>query len=130
MADLLPVLVNRSLLTSGPAPRAGGPNVFRQLVVVRTHATHALTDAGETEPTLARRDAWVSALATADSRTDRLELRRRFRVDDDYAAVAPRSNATSSSTPPEPGRGSQAGCTATGTTAGSWSRRCAGSSSP
>ena len=62
--------------------------MFRQLVVVRAHATHALTDAGETEPTLGRRDAWVSALATVESRTDRLDLRRRYRVvDDDYAAV-------------------------------------------
>ena len=62
--------------------------MFRQLVVVRAHATRALADACETEPTLARRDAWVSALATVESRTDRLDLRRRYRVvDDDYAAV-------------------------------------------
>src|SRR5689334_3791548 len=131
VADLLPMLVNRSLPTSGPAPRAGGPTVFRQLVVVRAHVTRALADAGETEPTPARRDAWVSALATVESRTDRLDLRRRYRVvDDDYAAVRACSNATSSSTPPGPRHGWRAGCTATGTTADSWSRRCAGSSSP
>jgi predicted ATPase/DNA-binding SARP family transcriptional activator len=88
LAELLPMLVNRSLLTSAPAPRPGGPTLFRQLVVVRGHATRALAQAGETEATLDRRDAWVSGLASVASRTDRLELRRRYRVvDDDYAAV-------------------------------------------
>jgi predicted ATPase/DNA-binding SARP family transcriptional activator len=87
-AELLPMLVNRSLLTSGPAPRVGGPTLFRQLVVVRGHANRALAQAGETESTLDRRDAWVAALATVASRTDRLDLRRRYRiVDDDYATV-------------------------------------------
>ena len=37
-ADLLAMLVNRSLLTAAPAPRPGGPTLFRQLVVVRAHA--------------------------------------------------------------------------------------------
>lgn len=88
LADLLPMLVGRSLLTSGPAPRPDGPTLFRQLVVVRGHATRALAQAGETEAALDRRDRWVAALATVASRTDRLELRRRYRrVDDDYAAV-------------------------------------------
>jgi predicted ATPase/DNA-binding SARP family transcriptional activator len=88
LADLLPMLVNRSLLTSAPAPRTGGPTLFRQLVVVRGHAARALTQAGETGSTLDRRDEWVAALATVGSRTDRLELRRRYiAVDDDYAAV-------------------------------------------
>ncbi|GAA1862604.1 hypothetical protein GCM10009836_48630 [Pseudonocardia ailaonensis] len=83
-ADLLAMLVNRSLLTA--APGRGGPTLFRQLVVVRAHAAHEL--AGETEQTLDRRDAWVEALATVGSRTDRLDLRRRYRtVDDDYATV-------------------------------------------
>lgn len=83
-ADLLAMLVNRSLLTAAPGP--GGPTLFRQLVVVRAHAAHEL--AAETEQTLDRRDAWVAALATVESRTDRLDLRRRYRmVDDDYAAV-------------------------------------------
>jgi predicted ATPase/DNA-binding SARP family transcriptional activator len=87
-AELLPMLVNRSLLTSGPAPRVGGPTLFRQLVVVRGHANRALAQAGEIESTLDRRDAWVAALATVASRTDRLDLRRRYRiVDDDYATV-------------------------------------------
>ena len=85
-ADLLAMLVNRSLLTAAPAPRPGGPTLFRQLVVVRAHAAHELAD--ETEATLDRRDAWVAALATAESRTDRLDLRRTYgMVDDDYAAV-------------------------------------------
>jgi predicted ATPase/DNA-binding SARP family transcriptional activator len=88
LAELLPMLVNRSLLTSGPAARAGGPTLFRQLTVVRGHANRALAQAGETESTLDRRDQWVAALATVASRTDRLDLRRRYRmVDDDYAAV-------------------------------------------
>ncbi|GEC27745.1 MULTISPECIES: BTAD domain-containing putative transcriptional regulator [Pseudonocardia] len=87
-ADLLAMLVNRSLLTSQAAPRPGGPTLFRQLVVVRGHAGHELDGAGETEQTLDRRDDWVAGLATVASRTDRLDLRRRYRmVDDDYAAV-------------------------------------------
>jgi hypothetical protein len=88
IADVLPMLVNRSLLTSGPAPRTGGPTLFRQLMVVRGHANRALAQADETESTLDRRDRWVAELATVASRTDRLDLRRRYRiVDDDYAAV-------------------------------------------
>jgi hypothetical protein len=79
------MLVNRSLLTSAPAARR---TLFRQLVVVRGHASRALARVGETEATLDRRDGWVAGLATVASRTDRLELRRRYRmVDDDYAAV-------------------------------------------
>ncbi|MCO1656482.1 AfsR/SARP family transcriptional regulator [Pseudonocardia humida] len=88
LAELLPMLVNRSLLAAGPAPRPGGPTLFRQLVVVRGHAARALAQEGETDATLDRRDAWVSGLVSVASRTDRLELRRRYRVvDDDYAAV-------------------------------------------
>lgn len=82
-ADLLAMLVNRSLLTATPG--ASGTR-FRQLVVVRAHAAHELGD--ETESTLDRRDAWVAALATVESRTDRLDLRRRYRtVDAHYPAV-------------------------------------------
>ena len=88
LSELLPMLVNRSLLVPVPASRPGGPTLFRQLVVVRGHASRALAQAEETEETLDRRDAWVAALATVASRTDRLELRRRYRVvDDDYAAI-------------------------------------------
>jgi hypothetical protein len=81
------MLVNRSLLTSGPAPDRRPDSL--PSAHGRSRARHrALAQADETESTLDRRDRWVAELATAASRTDRLDLRRRHRiVDDDYAAV-------------------------------------------
>ncbi len=60
--NLLAQLVHRSLLASEGSSRRGRPTAFRQLATVRSHALHALDDAGETQECVDRRDAWTTAL--------------------------------------------------------------------
>ncbi len=85
--DLIPMLVNRSLLTATRSNRAGWASTFRQLETVRSQAGQLLTAAGEREVMLDRRDAWVRSVLGADFRLRRGEIMRYRTLDANYAAV-------------------------------------------
>jgi predicted ATPase/DNA-binding SARP family transcriptional activator len=85
--DLIPMLVNRSLLTSTRSNRVGWSSTFRQLETVRSHARQLLTDTGEREVMLDRRDAWVRSVLGPDFRLRRGEIMRYRTLDANYAAV-------------------------------------------
>ncbi|HEV7653511.1 MAG TPA: BTAD domain-containing putative transcriptional regulator [Mycobacteriales bacterium] len=86
--DLLPLLVNRSLLTAIRPTRAGGPSTFRQLATVRAHAARLLTSSGRANELLDRRDSWVLAEIASRPRLGSVESARWYRtLDDDYPAV-------------------------------------------
>ena len=84
---LIPMLVNRSLLTSTRSNRVGWASTFRQLETVRSHARQLLTDTGERDVMLDRRDAWVRSVLGADFRLRRGEIMRYRTLDANYAAV-------------------------------------------
>ncbi len=63
--DLLPLLVERSLLVALPPTRPEGPSLFRQLATVRAYAARGLDDDGASARQRTRRRTWVLA-RTAD----------------------------------------------------------------
>ncbi len=62
VADVLTMLVHRSMLTAHRSTRHTGTTLFRQLIPVRAHAEHELDRAGELPEMLARRERWVVGL--------------------------------------------------------------------
>ncbi|MGX7681773.1 BTAD domain-containing putative transcriptional regulator [Jatrophihabitans sp. DSM 45814] len=88
VSDVLPMLVNRSLLTATRAAGPGGPTSFRQLVTVRAHARGALAAGGRPLDMLDRRDDWVFGLSQSRPRLGRVEILPWYQaIDDDYATV-------------------------------------------
>ena len=85
--DLIPMLVNRSLLTSTRSNRAGWPSTFRQLETVRSQARQHLIDAGEQDTMLDRRDRWVRSVLGPDFRLRRGEIMRYRTLEANSAAV-------------------------------------------
>jgi predicted ATPase/DNA-binding SARP family transcriptional activator len=85
--DLIPMLVNRSLLTSTRSHRPGWASTFQQLVTVRAHAGQLLTEAGERDALLARRDGWVRSVLGDRFRLRRGEIMRYRVLEANYAAV-------------------------------------------
>ena len=85
--DLIPMLVNRSLLTSTRSNRAGWASTFRQLETVRAHARHLLTETGERDALLDRREGWVRSVLGTDFRLRRGEIMRYRTLEANYAAV-------------------------------------------
>ncbi|RBY78684.1 hypothetical protein DQ238_11440 [Geodermatophilus sp. TF02-6] len=84
--ELLPMLVNRSLLVREQPTRKGGRSTFRQLATVRAHAAHLLDD--RTEDLLDRRDSWVLGQINALPRFAQLAMTARYDdLEDDYAAI-------------------------------------------
>ncbi|MCW2526691.1 MAG: AfsR/SARP family transcriptional regulator [Pseudonocardiales bacterium] len=88
VGDVLPLLVNRSLLTAVRSPRSAGPTTFRQLATVRGHARAALADTGRTIELLDARDRWLFDLGEARPRLGRIEILPWYQaIDDDYVTV-------------------------------------------
>ncbi len=88
VGDVLPMLVNRSLLTATRSARSGGPTDFRQLATVRAHARRALAESGAATDLLERRDRWVYELGEGGLRLGRAEMLPWYQaVDDDYVTV-------------------------------------------
>jgi predicted ATPase/DNA-binding SARP family transcriptional activator len=88
VGDVLPMLVNRSLLTVMRSPRPGGPTSFRQLATVRSHARRALAQTGRATTLLEARDQWLFGLAGARPRLGREEVLPWYQaIDDDYVTV-------------------------------------------
>ncbi len=88
VGDVLPMLVNRSLLTVARSPRSGGPSAFRQLATVRAHARRALAESGRTADLVEARDKWLFSLSDARPRLGRIEVLPWYQaIDDDYVTV-------------------------------------------
>ncbi len=88
VADLLARLVHRSLLTSEGSSGPFRRTAFRQLATVRSHARHALDEAGETTGCLDRRDGWTAALIAARPPSGTAAEVGWYRaIDDDYVTV-------------------------------------------
>jgi predicted ATPase/DNA-binding SARP family transcriptional activator len=85
--DLIPMLVNHSMLTSTRSNREGWASTFRQLETVRAHARQLLTEAGERDAMLDRRDRWVRSVLGAGFRLGRGEIMKYRTLEANYAAV-------------------------------------------
>ena len=86
--DLLPLLVERSLLVGLPPSRPGGPSLFRQLATVRAHAARGLEDAGATARQRDRRRAWALGLTERRPAYGSFaEAAWYYAIDDDLPAV-------------------------------------------
>ncbi|WP_419817840.1 BTAD domain-containing putative transcriptional regulator [Glaciibacter flavus] len=85
---LLPMLVNRSLLTRERADEGSSRSTFSQLSTVRTHATRLLAAEGRTDGLLERRDAWVLDQIQSLPRIGHPDSARAYRrLQDDYPTV-------------------------------------------
>jgi predicted ATPase len=88
VVDVLPMLVNRSLLASARSARPHGPSQFSQLVTVRAHAARVLAETGSTAACLDRRDEWVHGLCGRAPRLGRVEMAGWHQmIEDDYPTV-------------------------------------------
>ncbi len=87
-SDVLPLLVERSLLVALPPAREDGPSLFRQLATVRAHAARGLADAGGVDRQRNRRRAWVLERTEHDSAFGSFAEAAWFTaIDDDLAAI-------------------------------------------
>jgi hypothetical protein len=88
VVDVLPMLVNRSLLASARSARPHGPSQFSQLVTVRAHAASVLAETGSAAECLDRRDEWVHGLCGRAPRLGRAEMAGWHQmIEDDYPTI-------------------------------------------